>query len=205
MTVRAAPGTGRLGRRFPPMLRGRPNNLALASGGLVLAAIIGVQLGRSAISEINPIHFQGALERPQAITPPPEPAPYDPYGQTYVWSMPPPPLVAECGYDCGAAQTREAMRLAMGTSAGRDAALPYWREATPATELQPWPPGAMPDAGRRLERYMTYPVNREEAERVAAQPAPATPDTQRAAASPARRSGRPRRLPSRSSRNNPRR
>ena len=175
MTARTAAGTGRPRRRFSLMLRGRPNNLALTSVGLVLAAVIGVQLGQSAISEINPIHFQGPLERPQAITPPPEPAPYNAYGQPYVWSMSPPPLVAECGYDCGAAQTREAMRLAMGTTIGRDASLPYWRDATPATELQPWPPGEMPGAGRRLERYMSYPVTREEAEAAAAAEAPPQP------------------------------
>ena len=185
MRAPAAAGTSRRRRRFSPMLSGRPNSLALASVGLVLAAVIGVQLGRSAISEINPIHFQGPLARPQAITPPPEPAPFDPYGQPYVWSMPPPPAMADCGFDCGTAQTGEAMRLAMGASAGRDTALPYWRDATPATELQPWPPGEMPDAGRRLERYMSYPVNREEAERVAAAATPARPEPQPAAASPA--------------------
>jgi hypothetical protein len=167
------------------MLRGRPNHLALASVGVVLAAVIGVQLGRSAISEINPIHFQGPLERPQGITPPPEPAPFDPYAQPYVWSMPPPPVMANCGYDCGAAQAREPVFLVMGTSVGSDASLPYWRDATPATELRPWPPGETPGAGRRLERYMSYPVTREEAERAVAEPAQARPEPQLAAATPA--------------------
>lgn len=147
------------------MSRARPSSLALTSVGLVFAAILGVQLGQSAISEINPIHFQGPLERPQAITPPPEPAPYNPYGQNYVWSISPPTSLVDCvEADCGAARTREAVRLALDESAGRDPALPYWRDATPATELQPWAPGTLPDRGPGVERYMHYPVNREQAD-----------------------------------------
>ena len=51
------------------MFPSRPSGLALTSVGLIGAAIIGVQLGESAISEINPIHFQGPLEAPRAISP----------------------------------------------------------------------------------------------------------------------------------------
>lgn len=174
MSAAARPGTSRPRRRFSAMFRTRPSNLALASLGLVAAAIIGVQLGQSAISEINPIHFQGPLERPRAITPPPEPAPFDPYRQDYVWSLPPPPAVADCGANCGGdIEARQAMRLALDQSAGRDPSLPYWRDATPATELRPWAPGALPDRGRGVERYMYYPVNSEQAERADAEPAPA--------------------------------
>jgi len=165
------------------MFRGRTNRLALTSVGLAVAAIIGVQLGQSAISEINPIHFQGALRRPQAITPPPEPAPYNPYGQTYVWSMSPPPLT-DCGADCDGTLTRQAVQYALDEPAGRDAALPYWRDATPTTELRPWAPGEMP-GGVPLERYMTYPVNREQAERAAADGAQAAAQARPAVAAPA--------------------
>ena len=145
------------------MFRARPNSLALTAIGLVAAAILGVQLGQSAISEINPVHFQGPLA-PEGITPPPEPAPYDPYAQPYVWSMPPSASLVDCTGDCGAAQTHEAVRLAMDDSAGRDAALPYWRDATPTTELQPWAPGAVPGRDRNILPYMHYPVNREQAD-----------------------------------------
>jgi hypothetical protein len=150
------------------MLRARPSRLALTSIGIAAAAIIGVQLGQSAISEINPVHFQGALA-PQGITPPPEPAPYNPYARQYVWSMNPPPLLADCGPDCDGTRARQAMRLALDESAGRDASLPYWRDATPATELQPWRPGAVPGDGT-FARYMHYPVNREQAEHPLAEP-----------------------------------
>lgn len=155
------------------MSRARPSSLALTSIGLVAAAIFGVQLGQSAISAINPVHFQGPLE-PQGITPPPEPAPYDPYAHPYVWSMTPQASLVDCVYaDCGTARTRETVRLAMDDSAGRDPALPYWRDATPATELQPWAPGALPDRGPAVERYMHYPVNRDQADEPAPEPKPA--------------------------------
>ena len=151
------------------MTRAAPSRLALTSVGLAAAAILGVQLGQSAISDINPVHFQGALA-PQGITPPPEPAPYDPYAQQYVWSMNPPPFSPDCRPDCYSGQ---ATRLALDEPAGRDPSLPYWRDATPATEVQPWRPGAVPGGGT-FERYMHYPVNREQAEQPLAQPAVAS-------------------------------
>jgi hypothetical protein len=179
MTAGTDSKTVRARRGFSATFAARPSRLALTSIGLVAAAIIGVQLGRSAISEINPVHFQGPLA-PQAITPPPEPAPFDPYAQQYVWSMPPPALAAGCGPDCDGTRARQAMRLALDDSAGRDPALPPWRDATPATQLQPWAPGTVSN-GRTFERYMHYPVDREQAEHplpppvAAAGPAPATP------------------------------
>lgn len=173
-------GTTRRRGRFWVMLRTRPNSLVLSGVGLALAAVIGVQLGRSAIAEIDPMYFQGPLERPHAITPQADPAPYDPY-RNYVWSLPPDPTLANCGGDC-TMETR-ALSYPMDASVGRDPALPVWRDATPATELRPWPAGETPNSGQRLERYMTYPVNREQAERAAAQanPTPAAPPATAAA------------------------
>jgi hypothetical protein len=171
VTAAARRGTGRRRPRFSAMLRARPSYLALTSIGVAAAAIIGVQLGQSAISEINPVHFQGALTV-QGITPPPEPVPFDSYGQPYVWSLNPPPLSVDCAPDCDGGRARQAMRLALDDSAGRDAALPYWRDATPATELQPWTPGTVSNGGT-FERYMHYPVDREQAEHPMPRPAAA--------------------------------
>jgi hypothetical protein len=171
MTAAGPSGTGRRRPLLSAIFRASPSRLALTSVGLAAAAIVGVQLGRSAISEINPVHFQGPLA-PQAITPPPEPAPFDPYGQSYVWAMDPGRAFADCMPDCSGGQMPRAMRLALDESAGRDPSLPIWRDATPATELQPWPPGALPN-GRTFERYMHYPVDREQAEHSLAEPAAA--------------------------------
>lgn len=166
------------------MARARPNSLALTAIGLVAAAVLGVQLGQSAIADINPVHFQGPLA-PQGITPPPEPAPYDPYAHPYVWSMAPAVSLVDCAGDCGA-RSREAVRLALDESAGRDPALPYWRDATPATELQPWAPGAVPGHDRNIVPYMHYPVNREQAdEAIQVDEAEAKPAAQPVAASAA--------------------
>ncbi len=178
-------GTGRRDRRFPAVLRTRPSTLALLSLSLVIAVIIGVKMGHSAISEINPIHFQGPLERPQAVTPPPEPAAYDPYGQSYTWSMGARSALIDCGPDCDTTHARQAMRLAYDEPAGRDPALPVWRDATPATELRPWTPGALPNRGLSVERYMHYPVNREERDRAEAAVAPASEPVAVVAESPA--------------------
>jgi hypothetical protein len=155
----SAPGS-EAGRRWPllsAMFRVRPSRLALTSAGLIAAAIVGVQLGQSAISDINPVHFQGPLA-PEGITPPPEPAPYDPYAQTYVWSTNPAHAFSD-----DTVQTGQAAQFALDQSAGRDPALPPWRDATPNTELRPWPAGALP-SGRTFERYMHYPVDRAQAE-----------------------------------------
>ena len=167
------------------MLRARPSTLALLSIGLAIAVILGVQMGHSAISEINPIHFQGPLERPQAVTPPPEPAAYDPYGQSYTWSMNARPDFADCRPDCDTSRSRQAMRLALDEAAGRDPALPVWRDATPATELRPWTPGALPNRGLSVERYMHYPVNREQRDQAEAALAPAAAPVAVAAEAPA--------------------
>lgn len=178
MTAEARRETGRWRSRLSAPFRASPGRLALTSIGLIAAAIVGVQLGQSAIADINPVHFQGPLA-PQAITPPPEPAPYDPYAQSYTWSMDPGRAFADCMPECADGQMPRAMRLALDQSAGRDPALPVWRDATPATDLRPWPPGTLPN-GRSFERYMHYPVNDEQAAQPladqAAAPAPsATP------------------------------
>jgi len=180
VTAGADSGTGRARRGFFAMFAARPSRLALTSIGVVAAAIIGVQLGQSAISEINPVHFQGPLA-PQAITPPPEPAPYNPYAQQYTWSMGASPSAADCRPDCDRDRAQQAMRLALDDAAGRDPALPPWRDATPTTQLQPWAPGAVV-SGRTFERYMHYPVDREQAEHPMPQPAAASAP---AAATPA--------------------
>lgn len=157
-----------------------PGWLAAGAAALAGAGIVGVQLGQSAISEVNPIHFQGPLERPKAITPPPEPAPYDPYAQTYNWTMGAGETEAmACELDCDGSQAREAMRLALAGQDGAPApALPAWRDATPQTELRPWPPGTVPGRGLSVERYLHYPVNQEQAARAgqrSAEPAAETP------------------------------
>jgi hypothetical protein len=156
------PGTRRGRPRFSGMFRTRSSALVASGAGLLVAAILGIQLGQSAVSEIDPVHFQGPAEPVVGIDPAADPAPApDPYAQAYDWgdSGAPGPI---CGGDCDAGQARAAAAFA-GRVETRDAAAPYWRDVTPTTELQPWQPGQVPNRGLSVERYMHYPVNEEQA------------------------------------------
>ena len=155
------------------MVRTRSRALIALSAGFLVAAIVGVQLGQSAISEINPIHFQGPAERPIGIDPQAiQPAP-DPYAGSYGWDQGQAARAVACAGDCDARQSRDAAILAFAepvTTRGLSA--PYWRDVTPTTELAPWRPGALPNRGLSVERYMHYPVTEEESAEAAAPPAP---------------------------------
>jgi hypothetical protein len=168
-------GTRRGRPRFSGMLRTRSSALVASGAGLMVATILGIQLGQSAVSEIDPVHFQGPAEPVIAIDPAAAQAPApDPYAQAYGWgdSGAPGPI---CGGDCDAGQARAAAAFA-GRLETRDAAAPYWRDVTPTTELRPWQPGQVPDRGLSVERYMHYPVNEEQAADAAApEPAASTP------------------------------
>jgi len=172
------PGTRRGPPRFAGMLRTRSSALVASCAGLMVAAILGVQLGQSAVSEIDPVHFQGPAERPVGIDPAAAEAaasgPSQALPQTYVWgdSGAPGPI---CGGDCEARDARTAAALD-GPVATRELSAPYWRDVTPTTELRPWQPGQIPQRGLSVERYMHYPVNAEQAaEPVAPEPAAPTP------------------------------
>jgi hypothetical protein len=144
--------------------RARSIALAAAAAGLLAAAIIGIQLGQSAISEIDPVHFQGPAQRPVGIeAATARPAGDAPFSQPYVWSQSAAPG-AECVGDCEARQARAAAAAALAEAVEtRDRSAPYWRDVTPTTELPPWRPGALPNGGLSVERYMHYPVSQDQA------------------------------------------
>jgi hypothetical protein len=178
-------GTTRGRPRFSGMLRTRSSALVASGAGLMVAAIFGIQLGQSAVSEIDPVHFQGPAERPIGIDPAAaEAAEPDPYSQAYGWgdSGAPGPI---CGGDCEAGEARAATAFD-GPIATRELSAPYWRDATPITELRPWRPGEVPYRGLSVERYMHYPVTQAQADGAAATPTapePVAPDP--AASAPA--------------------
>jgi hypothetical protein len=176
VSVPVRPSGTRGGRPRFPAMRSRSIALAATGAGLLAAAIIGIQLGESAVSEINPVHFQGPVERPVGIDPAAaRTVVEDPYARAYGWAESFPPGAASCGGDCQARQARAAAAAAFaGPVETRDAAAPYWRDVTPTTELRPWPPGQVANRGLSVERYMHYPVNEEQAAQAAA-PEPAAP------------------------------
>ena len=76
---------------------------------MLVAAVLGVQLGQSAIAEINPIHFQGAAsaaarDRSRCRRPPP-----DAFAAAYGWDEGQAARAADCGGDCDARQARHAI------------------------------------------------------------------------------------------------
>lgn len=165
MSRRRGRGTGRGRSRFPAMLARRSNHLLAVSVAALLASVLGVQLGRSAIGEINPVHFRGPASRPQGIDPNALPPSGDAFAQAEIRTQNQAPPPYECGEDCDSYRARRAMVVALAeTSPGRRAPKPYWRDATPTTEPASWTPG---ETGRRplsVDRYMHYPIEEASAE-----------------------------------------
>ena len=142
------------------MLARRSNQLLALSVAALVASVIGVQLGQSAIAEINPIHFRGPAAQPRGIDPAMvSPPSHDAFAQAEIWAQSYAPPHFDCGGDCDAYQARQAAATAL------DGAAPvprrsgsHWRDATPTSEPAAWAPG---ETGRRtlsVDRYMHYPI-----------------------------------------------
>jgi hypothetical protein len=133
----------------------RGTNLALSlSLALLVAAIIGVLLGRSAIAEINPVHYRPV--EPVRAVPPPPPAVPDTFAQAYGWPEGQAALASDCGGDCNARATREELGYAFDSPPPARLDAPSWRDDS-AVEPTPWPPGAV--GGRRpVQDYAHYPI-----------------------------------------------
>ena len=155
-------GTGRRDPRFPAMLRRRSNLILALLAALPVAAILGVQLGQSAIAEINPVHFRGAAARARGIdADAARPVP-DAYALAYGWNEGYDARAMDCGGDCAARRTREAMVFGLDKPApAAPAREPYWRDATPTSEPAAWAPGETGGRPPGVERYMHYPVEDE--------------------------------------------
>ena len=149
------------------MLRRRSDALLALSVGIFVAAVIGVQLGHSAISEINPIHFRGAAAAPRGIDPTIAPPPPDRFVQAFDWTAGQAARAFECGGNCDAREIRQAATVAMDRIRPPRTAGPWWRDATPVSEPRPWPPGETGSRRLSVERYMHYPIEQAPAEAAA--------------------------------------
>jgi hypothetical protein len=123
-------------------------------GAVALAVGIGVQLGDSAVDQIDPLYFQGPAVHPRdrgaALDPATLPGPIvSPYSQAYSWAQGNDALAA---YNGGVSNPY----LPEPVPAVRQLADAEWVVVeTPAT--QPWPvmhSGAHPE----IERYARYPI-----------------------------------------------
>jgi hypothetical protein len=141
----------------------RSNALLGLSVAFLVAAVVGVQLGQSAISEINPIHFRGELARPVGIDPNAVQPASDAYAGAYGWDQGYAARAADCGGDCDARRARDAVAFAFVEPVPpRTISAPYWRDVTPTAEPRAWAPGEVPNGGLSVERYMHYPIERED-------------------------------------------
>jgi len=147
---RAPKGTWRRRSRFWRMI-GSPM-IWPAMGALALAVGFGVQLGESAVREIDPHYFQGPAERPIGVDPAAAAPVTSGYAQAYGWEAGNAARQAESGIDYPYAPTPIPAALPIPAPAGREAA------AAPLS-IAPWPPGQVssyPD----IERYTDYPIER---------------------------------------------
>jgi hypothetical protein len=157
---RAPQGTWRRRSRFWRMI-GSPT-IWPAMGALALAVGIGVQLGESAVRDIDPLYFQGPAARPAGVDPVAEaPAPSG-YAQAYGWEAGNAARLAESNVDYPYAPTPIPAALPA-------AAATEWQEpAPPPLSLAPWPAGQV-SAHPEIERYTDYPIE----QKATGEPAPA--------------------------------
>jgi hypothetical protein len=128
------------------MLARRADTLLAISVAMLVAAALGVQLGRSAVAEIDPIHFLGAAAAPRGIDPDARrPAP-DAFASAYGWDQGYAARAADCGGDCDARQARLALIHAVEPPAAATA------------EPAPWQPGETAARPLSVEPYMHYPI-----------------------------------------------
>lgn len=138
-------GTWRRQSRFWRMI-GSPM-IWPAMGALALAVGAGVQLGESAVREIDPFYFQGAAEPPIAVEPP-LPSPPSAYAQAYGWEQGNAARLAAGAIDYPYSPTPVSV-------VALPAAAPA--ETPPPLSLAPWPAGQV-SSHPEVERYADYPI-----------------------------------------------
>ncbi len=160
------------------MVRSPPRHLLALAGGLLAAGALGVQLGESAIAEIDPIHFQGAAVHPRdrgaAIDPNAVAGAEPGFAQAYGWEEGHAARQADCD-GCDVLTPYEAFAYVQPTARTAEA---HWQEPEPvAVAVQPWPPGEVAAPGEHnIERYTDYPIEEKPVEAPEAPEAPARPE-----------------------------
>lgn len=129
--------------------------LGLAGGlslALLAAAVIGVALGRSAIDEVNPVHYRDSPSL-RAVQPDTAPPPQDSFAAAYDWNQGTAARAEDCGGDCDRLQARE------GHGSGLDEPPPRRSSHdSPLADPPPWPPGAVDDGNGPAEQYAHFPI-----------------------------------------------
>jgi hypothetical protein len=146
-----------------------------ALAGIAVAVGLGVQVGESAIREINPIHFQGEAPPVRAIDPnaPPPTSPVaDGFASAYGWAEGNAARQADSGFTDFDYVPQPVASRASGTA--------WLQQPAPVQQisLAPWRPGQV-SAHPEIERYADYPIEtkpRDEASRPAARRVDSAPE-----------------------------
>jgi hypothetical protein len=139
------------------MLLNRSTSLLALSFAVLVAGVLGVQLGQSAIGAINPLYYGGEAPPARAVDgrerQPAQPA----YYQAYDWQQGAEARAIACSDNCGAPEPYESydyVEAPQPRLAGAE-----WRDPTTTVELEPWPAGQVAREGRAaVMRYADYPV-----------------------------------------------
>jgi hypothetical protein len=141
-------GTWRRRSRFWRMI-GSPM-IWPAMGALALAVGFGVQLGESAVREIDPHYFQGPAEPPIGVDPAAAAPVTSAYAQAYGWEAGNAARQAAGGIDYPYSPTPIPAALPIAAPASQEA-------PAASLSLAPWPPGQV-STHPEVERYMDYPI-----------------------------------------------
>ena len=130
----------------------------------VVAAAVGLQIGESAIAQIDPTYFQGALAPAQDVTRIPR-APRAPgFAQASGWAEGYGARAEDCG-DCPALLNRQSHAPVYAAPAYVDATIqPRWQHERASVDLSDDEPEVVAVAARPIDRYLHYPVSADQAE-----------------------------------------
>jgi hypothetical protein len=129
----------------------------------IIAGAVGLQLGESAIGQIDPTYFQGALEPPRDVTKDPRPSRAPGFAQASGWAQGYQALAADCG-GCSPVSGQSGPAPAAPLYTYSDATIePRWQQAAAAvTADEPRLERSVESA--QLQRYLHYPVSADQAE-----------------------------------------
>jgi hypothetical protein len=133
----------------------------------IVAGAVGLQLGESAIGQIDPLYFQGRAEPPRDVTKDPRPQSASAFAEASGW---------EEGYKARAAECPGCGLATPATASARPAPLYTYSDAAIAPRWQYADDAASGDEVRierslgsaQVQRYLHYPVSADQAEARAA-------------------------------------
>lgn len=129
---------------------------------VVIAGAVGLQLGESAVAQIDPVHFQGAAPKLRDIRSDPLPAPAPSYASGYSWEEGYDAMARDCG-DCPALRAREVYAAVPPVG---DPVIEEAYDEAPAYDAAAIDEQAQRYAveWRRVSRYVHYPIAADQAD-----------------------------------------